>query len=186
MFMCMHCAFSCACTVHVHVHVLCMYLVIRATGGIRLAATSPSCVQRPAAAARAVLGAAARSERVLRGVVRIEEVEVRLGQDVAVVESGARSSRRRCMYAHRVSPGGPRGTQAAFDIRRLSRAGTCQCWPRWPPLAAPLGILSPLGHAWRCVQALRAACARSVPTDLMLSWRRNDKVALWSRVLCSD
>ena len=64
-----------------------MYLLMRATGGIRLAATSSSCVQRPAAARRAVLGAAARSERVLRGVVRIEEVEVRLGQDVAVVES---------------------------------------------------------------------------------------------------
>ena len=56
-------------------------------------ATRSSCVQRPAAVGRAVLGAAARSERVLRGVVRIEEVEVRLGQDVAVVESGARSSR---------------------------------------------------------------------------------------------
>ena len=55
-------------------------------------ATRSSCVQRPAAAGRAVLGAAARSERVLRGVVRIEEVEVRLGQDVGVVESGARSS----------------------------------------------------------------------------------------------
>ena len=52
-------------------------------------ATRSSCVQRPAAAGRAVLGAAARSERVLRGVFRIEEVEVRLGQDVAVVESGA-------------------------------------------------------------------------------------------------
>ena len=51
-------------------------------------ATRSSCVQRPAAVGRAVLGAAARSERVLRGVVRIEEVEVRLGQDVAVVESG--------------------------------------------------------------------------------------------------
>ena len=56
-------------------------------------ATRSFCVQRPAAAGRAVLGAAARSERVLRGVFRIEEVEVRLGQDVAVVESGARSSR---------------------------------------------------------------------------------------------
>ena len=55
---------------------------------MRKAATSSSCVQRPAAVGRAVLGAAARSERVLRGVVRIEEVEVRLGQDVAVVESG--------------------------------------------------------------------------------------------------
>ena len=55
-------------------------------------ATRSSCVQRPAAVGRAVLGAAARSERVLRGVVRIEEVEVRLGQDVSVVESGVRSS----------------------------------------------------------------------------------------------
>ena len=66
-----------------------MYLIMCATGGIRLVATRSFCVQRPAAAGRAVLGAAARSERVLRGVVRIEEVEVRLGQDVAVVESGA-------------------------------------------------------------------------------------------------
>ena len=56
--------------------VLHMYLIMCATGGIRLVATRSFCVQRPAAAGRAVLGAAARSERVLRGVVRIEEVEV--------------------------------------------------------------------------------------------------------------
>ena len=79
-----------------------------ATGGIRLVATRSFCVQRPAAAGRAVHGAAARSERVLRGVVRIEEVEVRLGQDVAVVESGGAAAADEvfvvCPAGRRLSP----------------------------------------------------------------------------------